>query len=693
MRTGSEVEAREVKCLCPMCASRCGITLETRADVIVGVKPNPEHVLRRLCVKSQAVPEMHISKDRLFYPLKRSNGGAWQRITWDEALDFIASKLTEIKEKYGPESLVLGIGHGLFNRQSVGLRHRFAEAYGTPNLIDAGCLCRFPTSAANYITFGDDGDSDPARSKCVLIWGLNPYHSQEPARAIYEELPKKGVKTIVVDPRRIREAKTADIFLPIRPGTDWALMLAFINTIISENLYEKEFIDQWTVGFDRLSEAVKGYSLEWAEKVTGVPVDKAREAVRMYATTKPATIATFATLEHTSHSFQSLRCYSILSAITGNVGKPGGLRLMVPPPKLLRWPYQDPAYTMAEKKKSFTAGKYPIWDNLSKEPCGNEFAETVISGKPYPVKAAIFQAFNPAVTYVNTNKVKEALRKLELLVVMDIWMSETAECATIVLPACDGLEHTWCHSYVWAHLPLVALSKKVFEPAGERRPDSMFWVDLAKRLGFERDFPWNSPEEIIDWIARSFGKTIKDLEENSRGLFYAPKEAEYFFVEKGFRTPSGKIELYSKRLEEWGIAPLPVPYEEPLVSPVSTPELFKEYPLMCISGTRSTHWEHSQGRLLPYLRSREPDPEVEINPQDSEKNGINHGEWVIIESRKGKVKMKANVTEDIMPGVISIPHGWGGEANCNLLTDDEVLDPVLGAVICRGLPVRARQAD
>ncbi|MDY7035730.1 MAG: molybdopterin-dependent oxidoreductase, partial [Thermodesulfobacteriota bacterium] len=267
--TGPSKE-RVVKTLCPMCATHCGVKVNVRENTIVSIKPNEEHFLKRLCIKSQAAPEMQSSMDRLLHPLKKINGD-WKPISWDKAMDFIISKLRYIEQNYGTESLAIEFGHGLFNKESIGLVRKFAEAFGTPNIADCGCICQFLKACAYYITWNEDIYADVARAKCIVNWGADPWNSATPARPLYRQLKDKGQKLIVIDPRKIRISEMADFHLRIRPGVDWALLLAWLNIIISEDRYDKHFVEKYTIGFDKLVEAVKDYTPKWAEDVTGIP--------------------------------------------------------------------------------------------------------------------------------------------------------------------------------------------------------------------------------------------------------------------------------------------------------------------------------------------------------------------------------------------------------------------------------------
>jgi len=287
------------------------------------------------------------------------------------------------------------------------------------------------------------------------------------------------------------------------------------------------------------------------------------------------------------------------------------------------------------------------------------------------------------------------MKSLDFLVVMDIFMTDLAEMADIVLPAATFLEHRWAHGYYVAHLPMVSVAQKVFEPSGDCWPDTKFWIELGKKMGFEKYFPWKDEEEFLEKeVLGKMGKTFADVKDSPQGFFYAPKVPDQPAAErtKPFNTPSGKVEIYSEKLEKMGLPPLPLPYDEPLESPISTPEVFRDYPLLGITGTRNHAYEHTWGRNLQALRRACPDPLVQIHPEDAKKYDVEDKEWVYIESPHGEVRMKADVSEDILPGVISMPHGWGGIANVNFLTCEENKGLVNGTPTNKGIACRVKRS-
>jgi len=680
--SSSNVEVIETECA--MCVNVCGINAHVKDGKLIKVEGMPDHAVTRgtICPKGAALVEYVYSPDRIKYPLKKEDG-EWKRTSWDGSLDIIAMKLKEIKEKYGAHALATYCG-------SVGVEHlepsafiqRFRGVYGTPNHLTVETGCWRVKIFAHQLTFGRSYNDEPENSKCILLWGSNPENSKwQFDRAINEGL-EKGLKLIVIDPVRIPLAKKG-LYAQIRPGTDCALALAMLNVIISEDLYDHEFVEKWTIGFDKLREHVKQYSPEKVEKITWVPAELIKQIARIYATTKPAGILQGTnSLDRQISGFQNSRVLCILQAVTGNVDTRGGW-VRVPPMRLsdLRIPVEE---------KPIGADMYPLFFELwgRTQPYGHEmiFPDVVLSGKPYPIKALIIVGGNPALTLPDSKKVVEALKELELLVVIDLFMTKTAELAHFVLPACSFLETTGLgYMYSSVGAPYVMLRRKAIEPIGESWSDWKIISELGRKMGYSEHFPWKTSEEVVEHLLKPSGVTLKQLEENPSGLFHADKEYPYY-GKKGFGTPSGKVELYSETLEKAGYDPLPI-HMEPSQSPVSSPELAREYPLILTTGTRIREYAHAQLRNVPSLRKVVPDPLIQIHPSTARKYDVVDGEIVTVETKIGSIKIKVKTDEDIAPQVVSIPHGWE-QANVCLLTSLQPGDPVSGypedkALLCR----------
>lgn len=679
------VEEKVVKTDCAMCYHSCGLNVYVRNGKIVKVEGMPEHPLNQgeICPRAQAIPSFVYSPDRLKYPMERKDGG-WKRITWDEALDKIAAKLNEIKEKYGPEALAAFCGSvGVENLELSTFAHEFLAAYGSPNFISVESICFRARILARMITFGMYPVEEPEKAQCVVLWGHNPDSSNMPlARYLHKAADDGSVKLIVIDPRRIPLAKKG-LHLQIRPGTDCFLALAALNVIINEGLYDDEFVDKWTVGFDKLKGHVKNYSPEKVEEICGVPSSDIKKFARIYATTKPACIVQgINTLDQSINGIQNSRALSILQTITGNIQVPGGWT---------RVPRLRFGIKLALVGKPMGADEYPlfyqIWGRTAAFGQAMVFPDLAISGKPYPIKALIVTGGNPALTMPESEKFREAIKKLDFLVVMDLFMSETAELANIVLPACSFLEKTGiAYDYGVCHgMPYVLLRKKAIEPLWECWPEWKFWTELGRKMGYGERFPWKTDEDVINYQLEGTGITLEQLKAEPSGFFFTPKE----YGVKGFGTPSGKVELYSETLEKYGYDPLPTPRESPY-PPFGDTEITKEYPLILTTGARVLEYTHTQMRNIPQLRARVPDPLAEIHPSTASKYGITDGETVIVETRKGKIKIKVKHSEDILPDVISIPHGWE-QANVNFLTDIEARDPISGYPELKALRCRIKK--
>ncbi len=313
--------------------------------------------------------------------------------------------------------------------------------------------------------------------------------------------------------------------------------------------------------------------------------------------------------------------------------------------------------------------------------------DAILTEKPYPIRALLVQSGNPVITQGNTNRTKRALEALDFLAVMDLFMTETAEFADLVLPAATPLEQQQIYQYVGR--PMCVLLNEAIEPPEDCWPDWKLWFELARRMGYEKYLPWKDIDEAQNEILKPLQMTVDDLRANPGGYFHS-KRAWKKYEKEGFKTPSGKVEIYSETLEKMGYDPLPT-YKEPQETPISRPDLAKQYPLILITGQRSIYFLHSMLRGVPSLRSRYPEPMVEISTETAKRLGIGSNDIVIIESLRGSIQMRAAVTMDIHPQVVSVPHGWGGLANQNILTDN-IQDPVYGCPTFRALLCRVRKA-
>jgi len=658
-----------------MCHISCGIEAHLKDGKLVKVTPMKEHPFNQLCVKAQGMAEWLYSEERILTPLRKVDG-EWHKVTWDEALDVIASKLGDIREQYGAKALVYHVSEPLINTNAPRVASRFMSLYGTPNHTSGATLCFAARGIGHGLTISNRmlalGPSY-ADSGCVVIWGFNPQEANARQAAQIASARSGGAKLIVVDPRSIPLAKQADIHAQVKPGTDIALALGLLNVIIAEKLYDEAFIRDQTVGFDKLEEHVKEYSPEKVEKITWIPAEMIREFARMYAAGKPAVIAQGVALDHSLNGVQTSRAISILAAITGNLDVTGGNI------------YNSPL-TLTGLRVSGTVqvsdvigAKYPIFNRFVGQTTAIQVPDAILTGQPYPVKALIVQAGNPAITWPNSNKVREAFSKLDLLVAIDLFMTETAKLADIFLPAASFLERRTLKDYNFEGVPLVMAANRVVEPLGDCRDDWTIWSELGKRMGYADYFPWQSTEELFAHLLEPSGITLSQLEQNPGGVMYADLARQHKYAEKGFDTPSGKSEIFSSIMEKNGYNPLPT-----FIDNLGHND---EYPFILISGPRVSAFTHSQYRNVPRLRKLVPEPLVEININTAKDLDIHSGDQVVLESPQGRIRLRAELTEDIHPRVVSAQHGWT-EANINFLTNAEATDPVSGYPALKCVPCR-----
>jgi len=637
-----------------------------RNGKLVKVTGMKEHPLNKLCVKGRQTSQWLYSEERITSPLRKVNG-TWQKISPDEAFEIIADKLARIRERHGAKSLVTHLGFVSIGTHSGRVASRLCSLYGTPNFTSAASFCFAARGLGHGLTVSNrmlplmpsyDG------SRCVVIWGYNPQESNFIDAAHVVSARRRGAKIIVIDPRMTPLAKKADMYLQIRPGSDCALALGLLNVIISEQLYSKAFVDQWTAGFDKLKEHIKNYSPEMVEGVTWIPAHTIKELARTYATSKPATIAQGVSLDHSANGVQTSRTTSILMAITGNLDITGG-NIYNRPLKLTSLRIKG----AVSPNEAIGAG-YPLFGTYTGETTAVPVPEAVITGRPYPVKALIVQGSNPVLTWPNTSKVKRALGKLDLLVVSDLFMTETAKLADIFLPAATPLEQEMLRDYTFEGLPLVVLGSKVIEPLGDSIEDWRVWSELGKKMGYASHFPWQTSTDLIADLLQPSDITVEQLRQNPGGILHQQPERKEKYSEEGLNTASGKVEVFSQRMADHGYDPLPTFRE-----PADNHQLAEGYPFTLVAGSRVAAFTHSQYRSISRLRKLVPQSLVEINTDAATRLGLGDGDQVKVESPKGSIKLRAKLTPDIHPRVLSLQHGWT-EANANLLTDDETLDPI-----------------
>ncbi|RLB06525.1 MAG: molybdopterin oxidoreductase, partial [Deltaproteobacteria bacterium] len=548
-----------VRTACELCPWGCGLELHIEGGRIVKIKGDKKHPLNEgaLCPKGAAALEVAFSPHRITHPMKKE-AGKWVRISWDEALGILSEQLRDIKDRYGPQAFAVAIGMPILlgGNTTVSFLRRFCDIYGTPNCFSVESLC-FRCRIIGYIlTLGKFPVAEVDHAKCIVVWGHNPHNSNPPLARRITKSVEAGARLICIDPRRTQMAKRADLFLQVRPGADCALALGMMNVILEEGLYNRNFVEEWTVGLDELRGRVADYPPERVEKITQVPAEKIREAARLFATTRPACIVQGVNaLDQHAVGIQNARAVAILQALTGNIDNQGGFvttsRVHINP---IRLPERMEGEPLGVDKYPLF---YEVWGRAFGEGQAMVLPDVLLSGEPYPIKALFVAASNPLITWPNSKKVKKAFEKLDFIAVMDLFMTPTAEMAHLFLPAATFLERTeLCDYYGTLHaIPYVTLRKKVME-VGEAWSDLRFWFSLAHKMGYDEYFPWKDEEEAIDYALKPTGLSIKDLYEHPEGVPYGKLRIDQY-RQKGFATPSGKIELYSRTMAELGYDTLP----------------------------------------------------------------------------------------------------------------------------------------
>jgi len=646
-----------------------------------------------ICPKGVAHRERLYHPDRLTHPLLRvgkRGEGRWKRIGWDEALGVLSERMLEARARSGPQSVLFAQGapKGL----EFFLLLRLANVFGSPNVVGPQNVCHMPREIAANLTVGFWPEVDYEHPpRCIVLWGSNLDHTNEEGtiRSRLRRALKRGSRLIVVDPRPTPAARRAEVWLRLRPGTDAALALGMMRVILEEGLEDRNFVQEWTVGSERLKMRLESYPLSRVEEITWVPQDEIRRAARIYAGERPSAIQWGNALEHNLNSHQNCRAVLVLMALTGNLEVPGGNFRATPPPCMPLREMVLPQRIEDRPRKMLSAhwGLHPMLATVPPPAA----VETLRSGSPHPVEVLYIQGSNPLITYPHSQVVKEALQQVPFLAVAELMMTPTALLADLVLPAATNFEYDDIGHYGLPHGFLVA-RPKIVDPPGEAWPDIRILNELAKILGFRASF-WEDEREILDAVLEPAGMDYEAFKK--RGVLRGPREFLRYGKE-GFRTPSGKVEIYSSRLEARGLDPLPN-YRDPL-EPWGG--LCKEFPLI-LTSAKDPVFFHSAGRRLPMLRKVSASPRVELAPELARSLSLGEGEWVWIVTPTGRIRQRVHLSPGMDPRVVSASYGWWfpergeaslfgwNESNLNLLTDfGRGVDPLVGSTNLRCLPCR-----
>ncbi|MEM6378504.1 MAG: molybdopterin-dependent oxidoreductase [Bacteroidota bacterium] len=673
----SKKEETIKKVICSTCDIHCSVKATIKNGRVIKVSQSDNPLFKgHICMKGVYAPKAFAHPDRIRYPLKRvgeRGNGKWERVSWEEAMSDITTRLKKIVAEHGPEGL--GVSTSSWNTSTdMGLGRRFMNLLGAPNWTSGVALCMGNTSAINRMVCGWYPFPDYNMTNCIVLFGHNPRrHSWVPEYQWIRQAQQRGAKLIVLDPRRSHNAENADLWLPLKIGTDTVMMMGWLKIIIENDWYDKEFVKKYTHGFDELKERLEEYPIERVVEITGVKKELIYEAAKIYATSGPSIIPWTPITDQQRNSTSAIRLQASLKAICGYLDVPGGERMHGFTPFAVSQTEISmfDAISQEQKDKQLGSDKYPAFTFKGaaaelKEPTekvwGLPYADIVMGnhmtvpsalframahGDPYPVKAFFALGNNTLMSYANMQLIYEGMMNQDLVVVQEHIMTPTAQLADYVLPGDAWLERpSMFDSFEW--VPMLKPSQQAMQPPGECRSTFAFWCDIARRMGFGEYFPWETIEDFYDYRLSKSGMTWKEFSENYEMLIPPTEFKKY--ERTGFATPTGKVELYSTILEKLGFDPLPYYREDPHDS--------EDFPLRLFNGVREDGYFQTGGRHIPELRKRYPEPNMFISPADAVTYGVNQGEWVEIESVHGKVKMIASVRDDMPDGLIRIPHGW-----------------------------------
>ena len=684
--------------------------LTVEDGIVTRVRPDPDGPLNRgrACVKGMSIIEQMYHPDRLIHPLRRvgpRGSGRWERITWDEALDGIAERLNRYRRDFGPECIALFSGTG---RHHLSQFWRFANVLGTPNAASSGALiCLGPRKNAGELCSGHFAGVDyygDVRPGGILVWGANPAVSGADGELTFliKDAVKEGVPLIVVDPKPNELTRAARLWLPLRPGTDGALALGILHLLLSEELYDREFAENWTYGFDALRERCAQYPLQRTAEITGLSPELILRAAREIASIKPLALEWGTAIEQSTNAIQTCRAIYMILALTGNYDVPGGFveSMEIAPTADILLDRLSP-----DAAAKCISGGYPFCDGAASPKL---FAhpyftlDAIRTGKPYPIRAMISSANNTLISVADSRHTRACLEALEFFVYMDFFMTPTAELADVVLPAAmwPEVDSVFCMPEFG---DVAALCMQKVAQVGECRADEEIFLELSTRMGL--DYGADSQRKILDnEILAELGRRRPeyagiDFDAFKKLGWIAPKREYLNYRRRGFHTPTGKFELWSTILERAGADPLPA-WEEPPETPVSRPDMLAEYPLILITGSRTMPFFISNNRQIRSLRRLHPFPLCAMSPGTAERCGVEDGAWVFIETPRGRITQKAQILPDMPDGLVNCEMGWWypeagppdygwDESNANVLTvGGPPHDPVGGAYQLRALLCR-----
>ena len=661
--------------ICGLCGGGCLIdaTLEDgKITEVEKAKPRP-HIRGDICVRGSALKQYVHHKDRLQYPMKRvgpKGSREFERISWDEAFSIIAGRLLKTREEFGAKSTVFYCGHPKWYRQVMA---DLAASFGTPNFCTESSTCRNAAQMAWMLDYGNSMPNDMKNSSTFVIWSRNQaYGAAGHARGLVE-FKERGGKLIVVDPRVTPVANLADIHLQLLPGTDGALALGLAYIIIRDGLEDREFIEKYTYGYEAYRDYVNEFPPERVSEITGIPAEQLEQAAHMIAENGPCSFTSSnASVVHCINGVQNLRAAALLMALTGNVGKPGTLysapgdRAMLDsnPHNLVERPDID---------DDISDRRFPAWNELiGNEANSIQLADNILDARPYPVKNLISLGMNVEM-WPDSARIVEALKAVEFSVCVELFWNTACENADIVLPSAVSQERDQVVSLPGNWIRLV---EHIIDP-GDKRNDVEILIGMYKALGLNGKFTFlDSYDDYLNHVLKPTGVTLEELRQNPDGVPAKKLRHSEMDIDRGFDTPSGKIEFYSKVLEKYS----DLPGHDPLPVYTDWRDVIgdrEKYPLILSTGGRKPQLFHSRTYRMSWISGLEPHTLADMSPADAERLGIRDGDPVELSTPLGSLKLVASIDHGVREGEVFVFHD-DPYANINRLIAGDYIDPISG---------------
>jgi len=659
--------------ICSLCHCSCGIVAELKDGRLKRLNGDEENPANRgyLCPKAASIEELSCSPDRLTMPLKKVNG-VFQEVSWEEAFDYAAQRLKEILGEHGPDGLMRCSGAPVSYDARDGFNY-LMRLCRSANATGSSTYCMVPRVTAFANMMGGKPEPDFDHADFIILWGCNPqatnrlggYCAFDGISNVLDRARARGAQIVFIDPVKNETICEGDEWIQIFPGTDVVLGLALLRQIINGDLYDHVFVDNYTVGFEELRAHVQPYTPEYTQEKTGIPAEAVVSLAERFARSQQATICEGNGLDMYCNTVYTVQTVAALLSITGRVDVPGGVVFLPFVP-------QSPMNNLSPASMALKP-RYPLFRDVPFP----AVKEALLSNDPRRPRAMIVHHANPVLINANSNRTREAMKKLDFLMVCDVFMTATAELADLVLPAKNGFESYGYKSYVSFDRCFLAFAQPLFEAPGQARSVFEMEYEIGKRMGFENQYPFKDEVSWINFALEPSGVSFEELRDKQLIFFDKPIVYEKY-KQKGFQTPSKKIELFSSRLESCGYSPLPLPL------PGGGPKLEEQaekYPLYIIN-YRPGAFVHTKLHNITAATGRHPMPRVWIRPEDAEAYGVQEGDTVTVETAVGRGEFCAQLRDTPYAGMIMLEFGWGNPTDqgtdLNSITSDACGDPISG---------------